>query len=78
MLRMSRDQVAPIKTPSIWKASTPLMAVKAAQGDEGAAAARTSPAVVTIATRSRPKTRKTAVANPDSAKPQMVVSRTAW
>ena len=32
MLRMSRDQVAPMKTPSIWKASTPLSAVNAAQG----------------------------------------------
>ena len=32
MLRMSRDQVAPMKTPSIWKASTPLTAVNAAQG----------------------------------------------
>ena len=32
MLRMSRDQVAPMKTPSIWKASTPESAVRAAQG----------------------------------------------
>ena len=46
MLRMSRDQVAPMKTPSIWKASTPLIAVKAAQGMKATVAARTSPAVV--------------------------------
>ncbi len=32
MLRMSRDQVAPMKMPSISKASTPLTAVSAAQG----------------------------------------------
>ena len=32
MLRMSRDQVAPMKTPSIWKASTPLIAVQRRPG----------------------------------------------
>ena len=42
MLRMSRDQVAPMKTPSIWKASTPLTAVKAAQGMNATVAALTS------------------------------------
>src|SRR4026208_845465 len=36
MLRMSRDQVAPMKTPSIWKASTPRTA--------GAARREASPA----------------------------------
>ena len=71
MLRMSRDQVAPMKTPSIWNASTPLIAVKAAQGMNATVAALTSSAVVTTATRSRPKIRNTMVARPDSAKPQI-------
>ncbi len=30
MLRISDDQVAPMKTPSIWKASAPVRAVRAA------------------------------------------------
>ena len=66
-----------MKTPSIWNASTPLIAVKAAHGMNATVAALTSSAVVTTATRLRPKTRNTAVASPDSAKPHTVVMRIA-